>query len=164
MQVPTWDATSSVKIIGRFTLQRFRLLMWIEVASNENNALHRRLTEMPLHVHWMTTKWFALSLFSDKNPPPDSISEKITPRVISVGLFILMTVLAALGIVLSCLFLVFNIRYRHCKWARDYFNNLLCPSRRLRALTVRCFQQIFDWRRFTCNYVHSLLQTCRTGD
>jgi len=54
-------------------------------------------------------------LRSDDQIPPDSISEQITPRVISVGLLILMTVLAALGIVLSCVFLIFNITYRHAK-------------------------------------------------
>ena len=57
-----------------------------------------------------------LSVRTDNDPPADSISEQINPRVISGGLLVLMTVLAALGIVLSCIFLVFNIRYRHCKY------------------------------------------------
>ena len=52
---------------------------------------------------------------SDNEIPPDSITEKITPCVISVGLLILMTVLASLGIILSFIFLVFNITYRHAK-------------------------------------------------
>jgi len=56
---------------------------------------------------------------TDNVPPPDSISEQITPRVISVRLLMLMSVMASLGIVLSCIFLVFNISYRHCKYVDD---------------------------------------------
>ncbi|KAK2188874.1 hypothetical protein NP493_117g04006 [Ridgeia piscesae] len=58
------------------------------------------------------------------HPPADSITEKIVPKVISIGLFFTMTTLSALGIVLSFLFLVFNIRYRHQKYIKMSSPNL----------------------------------------
>ena len=50
------------------------------------------------------------------HPPPDSIIEVVVPRVISLSLFLTMTVLSSVGIVLTCIFLGFNIKYRHSKW------------------------------------------------
>ncbi len=49
------------------------------------------------------------------HPPPDSIIEVVVPRVISLSLFITMTVLSSVGIVLTCIFLGFNIKYRQSK-------------------------------------------------
>ena len=60
--------------------------------------------------------WLLVCVATDSEPPADSILEKITPRVISVGLLVLMAVLAALGVVLTSAFFVFNVRYRHCKY------------------------------------------------
>lgn len=65
-------------------------------------------------------KWFFLILLlffylPEGHPPPDSIIDKKVPEVVATGLFITMTVLASLGIVLACLFLGFNIKYRHRK-------------------------------------------------
>ena len=91
---------------------------------------------MPIgYVHWAYVRILnvhALLLFSllqrsffpflEGHPPPDSISEKIVPKVISIGLFITMTTLASLGIVMTCLFLVFNIRYRHQRCVTQYIN------------------------------------------
>ncbi|KAK2172393.1 hypothetical protein NP493_966g00017 [Ridgeia piscesae] len=57
-------------------------------------------------------------------PPPDSITEKIVPKVISTNLFFAMTSLAVLGIVMSLIFLVFNIRYRHRRYIKMSSPNL----------------------------------------
>lgn len=52
---------------------------------------------------------------ANNQPPPDFIAKKLVPQVIDTGIFFAMTSLAAFGIVLSTLFLVFNIKYRHYK-------------------------------------------------
>ena len=72
-------------------------------------------------LHWVKTQQrnkpnFIYFFPPDGHAPPDSIVEVVVPIVISLTLFIGMTVLASMGIVLTCLFLVFNIRYRRAKW------------------------------------------------
>ncbi|KAI1289285.1 Gamma-aminobutyric acid type B receptor subunit 2 [Halotydeus destructor] len=62
------------------------------------------------------------------SPPVDRTFQRILPSRISLTLFMVITVLAVLGIILACVFLAMNIKYRNQKYIKmssPYLNNLI---------------------------------------
>ncbi|KAG9510364.1 Gamma-aminobutyric acid type B receptor subunit 2, partial [Fragariocoptes setiger] len=61
-------------------------------------------------------------------PPIDHTIQKVIPSRVNRGLFVIISVLSILGIILACIFLAINIKYRnqrYIKMSSPYLNNLI---------------------------------------
>lgn len=103
---------------------------------------------MFIKTNSLTNNWLSLSFhhYSGTSPPIDYTIQKVIPSRVNRTLFVLISIMATIGIVLAVVFLSINIKYRNQRWVKSIWKIYL-PQ-------VKCFNIISPMTKYL---IHEIL-------